>query len=144
MFVKKTCIWLLTNSCWRSCECDSSSSLCLPRERLNLHTKLPQYSIRGEARGLRIKSINSLPLEQTLLRASFQIHPVFSAGYFMLLFVNQYRSSIPFCNEKQIHQFHLNSDNSDFRQKKWRWSGLATPFSVLVSKVQKAVGRQSI
>ena len=44
----------------KNCECDSFSSVCLPGETLNLHTKLAQYSIRGEERS-QIKSINSLP-----------------------------------------------------------------------------------
>ena len=44
-FVWVEMIFPWKNSFWRSCECDSSSSVCLPREPLNLHTKLAQYSI---------------------------------------------------------------------------------------------------
>ena len=76
-FVRKACI-CLTNSFWRSCECDSSSSLCLPRERLNLHTKLAQYSIRGEARRL---NQSTLFLPRKLVSKLLFRFAQFSVGY---------------------------------------------------------------
>ena len=104
---------------WRSCECDSSSSVCLPRETLNLHTKLAQYSIGGEGSGSRIKSINSLP-QGNFSQTSFSDSSSFSLLQEHIicdeLFV--YTATLFFCSFPRKGQIHLAPEDSAF-QRTW-------------------------
>ena len=111
----------LTNSFWRSCECDSSSSVCLPRETLNLHTKLAQYSIGGEGSGSRIKSINSLP-QGNFSQTSFSDSSSFSLLQEHIicdeLFV--YTATLFLSSFPRKGQIHLAPEDSAFQRKSGR------------------------